>query len=237
MSAEPSSLTAKELAQVNGLIDSAKEDLISSIVKAVEKRQAEIADTAKTEIDQAVAKNQRIVLATVQGGTEKATSKTWAKLWEFVKVVFPVVATALLGYWVWTWQANIQTKISDEAEKLKTELAIKQDVNKRKLDLYEQVVAQMVELEGKIRAAQYNEDVKKQCQQALVTFNHTVKSKRLYMSQQAFQALIEFWQAAVDVLRGQGTLDNLQAKNSLAEDLIAQDIDVKNFGKLNLIKQ
>jgi hypothetical protein len=237
MSAERSSLTAEEVAQIEGLINSSKDKLISSIVAAVEKRQAEIADTAKTEIDQAVAKNQRIVLATVQGGTEKATSKNGAKLWEFVKVVFPVVATALLGFWVWKWQANIQTKISDEAEKLKTELAIKQDVNKRKLDLYEQVVTQMVELEGKIRAAEYNEDVKKQCQQALVTFNHTVKSKRLYMSDRAFQALIEFWQAAVDVLRGQGTLDNLQAKNSIAEDLIAQDIDVKNFGKLNLIKQ
>ena len=237
MSSEQSSLTPEELAQITALIDSAKQNLVSSVVAAVQKRQDEIAATAKTEIDQAVANNQRIVLATVQGGTQTATSSRWTKVWEFFKVVFPVIATALLGFGVWKWQAAIQKKIADEAEGLKTQMALRQDVSKRKLDLYEEILTQMVDIGSKIRAAQHNSEKKAECGPALLKFNQTVKSKRLYMNDQAFQALLDFWQAGVDVLRGQGTLEDLQAKNSIAEDLIAQDIDVRNLGKLNILTQ
>jgi len=237
MSSEQSSLTPEELAQITTLIDSAKQNWVSAVVAAVQERQDEIAAAAKTEIDQAVANNQRIVLATVQAGTQTTTSSKGKKFWEFFKVVFPVVATALLGYGVWKWQADIQKKISDEAEGLKTQLALRQDVAKRKLDLYEEVLTEMVDIGSKIRAAQHNPEKKAECGPALLKFNQTVKSKRLYMSDRAFQALLDFWQAGVDVLRGQGSLDDLQAKNSIAEDLIAQDIDVKNLGKLNLLTQ
>ena len=248
MSTESSPLTQEQLAQVNELLNSTKQDLISSVIAAVQAQQTEIAATAKTEIDQAVTKNQRILLATVQDGKGVTSSSKWAKFWEGFKVVFPVVATALLGFLVWNWQSNIQKKIdrqtevvkaelAQQTEVVKTELAVKQDFVKRKLDLYEDILIQMVETGSKIYAAQGNSEMKAACGPALLKFNETVKSKRLYISAEAFNALLDFWQAGIDVLRGKGTLEDLQAKNSIAEDRIAQDLNVKNLGKLNLSKQ
>lgn len=234
MSTKPPTLTKEQLEQINALIDAAKSEWISSVSQSVQTKQAEILATAKTEIDQAVAKNQRVVLATVQAGAEKGASTTGAKGWEAFKVLFPVIATALLGFVVWKWQSDIQKKIDHQSEYVKVELGLKAEFARRKLDLYQEILKQMAEVGSKVRAAQRNPEKKADLWPVLLEFNETVMSKRLYISDDAFKALLEFWQAGVDVFRGQATLDDLQAKNSDAEDKIAKDLDVKTLGKLKL---
>ena len=227
-------LTSEQVQEINKLIDDAKKNLVSSITTTVEKKQTEMIDAAKTEIDQAVVKNQRLILATVEAGVEKSVSSLRSKIWEGFKVVFPVLATAFLGFLVWKWQAEIQTKIDHQTEVVKAQLAFKGEFAKRKLDAYQEILNQMVDVGSKVHGAQHDEEMKAKLGPALLKFNETVKSKRLYMSHDAFQSLLDYWQAGIDVFRGKATLDDFRVKNSNAEDKIAQDLDVQNLGKLNL---
>lgn len=237
MSNKPSPLSKEQLDEINSLLDAAKEDWISTVSSSVQSKQAEIAATVKTEIDQAVAKNQRVVLATVQAGAEQAASSGRAKAWEALKLLLPVIATALLGFVVWKWQSDIQKKIDHQNELVKVELGLKGEFAKRKLDMYQDILKQMAEVGSRVRAAQRNNEKKADLWPALLKFNETVNSKRIYISDDAFKALLEFWQAGLDIFRGQATLDNLQEKNSRAEDEIANDLDIKTLGKLKLTEE
>ncbi len=234
MSTQQSALTDEQLGQITDLIDALKTQLISAVGDRVNAKQAAIIASVKKEVDGAVAANQRVVLATVQAGAEKTTSTIGTKLWEAFKVLFPVVGTAVLGFFVWQWQSDIQEKIDRQTEYLKVELGLKAEFAKRKLDLYQDILTQMADVGSKVKAGQRNPEKKADVWPALLNFNQTVRSKRLYISEDAFQALLEFWQAGVDVFRGQATLDDLQTKNSNAEDKIASDLDVKTLGKLKL---
>lgn len=166
MSTENTSLTREQLQQVNALVDEAKKELTRSIGAAWKAKQSEITAIAKSAIDEAVAKNQRIVLATVQESADSKTSKKeW--VWEVIKLLLPVIATALLGYWIWNWQSDIQQKIDHKTEEIKSDLALvlalKQHLGERKLDVYEDILSQMADVDGKLRAAQRNPEKKSEC--------------------------------------------------------------------------
>ena len=239
----PPALNETQLKQVNDLIGDAKSQIVSEAVGALTKKHGEVVKAAKVEIDEAVKKNQRVMVTAVRDSAAHDGSKFRGGFWEFVKILLPIFVTAYIGYLVWGWQSNIQQKIDDKSKVLESQLnekakVLEAQLNQKgayfehKLAVYEAIHKQMAEVTAKVHDARADPAKRREAFDALEAFSRLIDANRLYIPKdEVHNALTDMWQAGMDVFR-KGKLDDFEDKTRAAEKALGDDIGISNLNTL-----
>lgn len=240
MSTNTASLTPEQTNAVNELIDKALQDFAGTVEtitgNAIKANQEKIIEVAGTKITEAVNNNQRVIVAAGQSDSGKKDKE--GKWWKIFMTVLPIILTTTLGIWIWQAQKSIETKISENNERLKTELALKTEFYKKKLATYERTHEQMSQFIEALENAHVNS---KSISAAIDSIHNMYKdysSHRLYMS----NAVVDELEVLCDlgselpVLRAQGkgtaTMDQVIEQVSKVETKMREDLHVDEIGQI-----
>ncbi|HEX8146104.1 MAG TPA: hypothetical protein VF591_02790 [Pyrinomonadaceae bacterium] len=156
------------------------------------------------------------------GGSEKL--KTWLPL------VLPALATSVFGFLVWNAQTAIQQKVDNIEQQNKVQLAqfqsqlsLKEDFYKRRLEVYEKACQQIAEAEASLADYGATDEASKRATDVVKALYRFRKGNQLYWSGQLDQHLDELWELGIRKLRPpQGPEAEQLAEQLNAE--IAQEI-------------
>jgi hypothetical protein len=111
-----------------------------------------IVEEVRKQVESAIAENQKNILAGIQKAVSEAVETKYkvvvaqlgtdnpkkdSHLLQIMLVVVPVLLTVGLGWWVTRSQTEITRKIDEQKQDLTTRLALTQEYQKRKLDVYQ----------------------------------------------------------------------------------------------------
>jgi hypothetical protein len=243
MSTNTASLTPEQSNAVNELIDKALNDFAGTVGTitgdAIKANQEKIIETAGTKITEAVNNNQKVIIAAEPSDSGKKDKE--GKGWKTFMAVLPVILTAALGIWIWQVQKNIETKISENNERLKTELALKEEFYKKKLATYEKTHEQMSQFIGALENAQVNPNGISSANDSIRNLYKDYSSHSLYMSNAVVNELEELCDLGSDLpvlrLEGKGTatMDQVIEQLSKVETKMREDLHVDEIGQISEI--
>jgi len=151
------------------------------------------------------------------------------KKWEIVKLVLPIVLTAVLGLMVWYFQGQIQknadehnreiqAKVDENNRLLSTRLALTEEFYKRKLAEYEKVgivIAKLREALDRYDELEVDPEIGAQASDNTNAVRVIKESDFLFFSSKFRDKLDELWIIGVHVI-GKRELDSAE-KNNLAD--------------------
>lgn len=239
MSTSTASLTPEQTDAVNELINKALNEFAGTVGaitgNAIKAGQAKIIETAGTKITEAVNNNQKVIIAAEPGDSGRKDKE--GKGWKIFMAVLPVILAAALGIWIWQVQKNIETKISENNERLKTELALKEEFYKKKLATYEKTHEQMSQFIDALENARVNRNRIGSAIDSISRMYKDYTSHSLYMSNAVINELEELCDLGSDlpVLRKEGTatMDQVIEQVSKVETKIREDLHVDEIGRVS----
>jgi len=118
--------------------DNSTQQMILAAVKAQTEQaisacENRILEGIQKSVSEAVETKYKVVIAKL--GADEA--KKDSHLWQIVLAIIPIVLTVGLGWWVTRAQTEIVRRIDDQKQDLTTRLALTQEYQKRKLDVYQ----------------------------------------------------------------------------------------------------
>lgn len=118
--------------------DNSTQQMISAAVKAQTEQaisacEDRILKDIEKSVSEAVETKYKVVIA--KFGADEA--KKDSHLWQIILAIIPIVLTVGLGWWVTRAQTEIVRRIDDQKQDLTTRLALTQEYQKRKLDVYQ----------------------------------------------------------------------------------------------------
>jgi hypothetical protein len=215
------SLSQEQIESVKQIINSTIDGFIAT---AIRNNQASIIESINTSVAKAITENQKIVAAPIQLdlGNSAKTDKE-GNGWKIAGVILPVILTAILGFWV--------TSITNEAsEKLKTNLAVTEQLYKRKIEIYEETHKQMRLLVDAFQNASINPQSVGKASESLKLLNQTYKINKLYISDEVAKELEELWKLGIEAppLRPSGSVSTSQILTQVSKvaDAMKRDLGV-----------
>lgn len=241
MSTNTASLTPEQTNAVNGLIEKALNDFAGTVGtitgNAIKANQEKIIETVGAKITEAVNNNQKVIIAAEPSDSGNKDKGSEGRGWKTFMAVLPVVLTAGLGIWIWQVQKNIETKISENNERLKTELALKEEFYKKKLATYEKTHEQMSQFMGALENAQVNPKSVSSAIDSIGNMYKVYTSHSLYMSNAVINELGELCDLGSDlpVLRktGTATMHQVIEQVSKVETKMREDLHVDEIGQIS----
>ena len=220
-------LTSEQTKEIEQLIEKKREEFAGAVKSTVDAAFTANRDALLTsltgKVTEAVKGNQSVVLATVQG----AKRDTDQGIVEWLKLLVPIIATTVLGLLVWGWQKNTETKIDANTKLLETQLALKQEYFKRKMDVFHEISKQMAVVYSSARSANAGNQGAINNSIANVTkFSGLLDGNKIYMTDEAYSVLGSFWQAALDFSNKKVTLNDLEEKLTAAQNRVSKELDI-----------
>jgi len=233
MSNEKERLSKAQAEEVGRLIRVANDATVVSIQEivtaAIKDNEGKLLADLEAKVGEAVSKNQRVIITTVQeGSVEGAAKKGESKAWKALALLLPVVLTALLGMYV-----------DRRIEGLKSRLDLTTDFYKKKLEIYENNHKQIVRLIEALHNAQVDPTSKGTAIESLHTLNQGYTTDSLYMSNDLLKKLRDLYKAGVDMPAvrpsGKGNIASLMTKVSDVEEQMKKDLRLEEVGQINVI--
>jgi hypothetical protein len=191
---------------------------------ALSHHQETLLSELKTTISEALQKQQQVVA--VRLGTEKEGGGS--KLYELVKIMIPVVATALLGLWVFFLQQTTLGKMEEQKQDLGTRLALTQEYQKRKVAIYESCANEMSNLIQGLELMRIDRTNQKLASDSVYALYVCSRNNELYVSSDVAQALSDVRSHAIDDLQNASSqrpkTGVVEKDISKAEDLMRKEL-------------
>lgn len=234
--------TPNQIEAINQQITTALVGLTSKIetitARLINTNQDQIVKNAELRITDAINKNQRVIIASEPDAPKKGEDKE-GNGWKMFMVALPIIMTAALGFWTWTLQKDIETKISESSELLKTELALKEEFYKQKLKTYEENHKQMYQLVESLQNAQVDPESRSKAIENLRTMYQNYSSHSLYMSNEVIKELQKLWSLGTDLpairKNGKADMDQIIEQISQVEKVMREDLHVNEIGQFSKI--
>lgn len=227
-------LVKEQIAQARKDITETVQTNIAEVIKANERS---LLETIAKEISETINANQRVIIASVRNDPESSKDMKESNRWKIFMAALPIVLTALLGYFVWTVQTNIQKQISDSNESLKTELALKEEFYKKKLTTYERTHELMFQLTDSLEGSLHNVEDKQKASLFLGSLYEDYTRHNLYMSNDVVSELQKLFDLGGDmpVLRANGTatMGQILDQTTKVEMKMKEDLYVKEIGSIS----
>jgi hypothetical protein len=157
------------------------------------------------------------------------------KPWQLFVATVPVVATALLGLFVWWLQLGTNRQIDRSSKQLSTRLALTEEFYKRRFTIYDGADKQMIQLLAAVRNLDRNPndaDKKKEAVILLTRLNVSSRTNGLYMTADVSNGLLEVWSTATKL--PQLNRDGKQTIDDLSRDIAAVEAQMKKELLVNI---
>ncbi len=236
---------AEQAAEINRLIEEKKGEYAASATAAVSAAiidgRVALMSKVDTAVKEAISANQSIVLATVQSAKSENPK---GRLFEWAKILVPVIVTALLGVLVWRWQhaaedrsrvkqSELEAKIDQNAEFLKAKLALNQEYFKRKMDALQEIWKQMALVYADANTAYQNPNEMTKALNSLGKLSESLEASKLYLGDDTYAALNDFWAAARDLTLKQIKPAKLEEKRATAKAKVYHELGLSEINTLS----
>ena len=208
---------------LNGELPEGRASIEAMIVAAV-KAQTEqamaaneerILDSVQKSVSEAIETKYRVVIGRL--GAEKEGKDS--HLWQIILAVIPVVLTIGLGWWVSRGQTAIERKIDQQKQELTTKLALTQEYQKRKLDVYQKCSTSMNVLADSLQPLRLYPKDSKDASDAVRELYDCAKNNPLYVTKDVAALLAQVQDDAIVVMQKAPNVDT----TALEKDILAAE--------------
>lgn len=242
MSTENPIFTPEQLEALSALISESRNGIVqdtdSKVRAALGEYNDSISEGIGDTVARAVTENLRVVVAAVQStvpAVPVATAEAGSKFSrEMLIAVVPTILTIFLAFWTWTWQSDIQRKVDVQKEILTSQLSLKEEFFKRKLDVYQDTYNHLAKLVDALHSARRDTTQEERAVVALHDFNEFLTQKKLYIND-ATHALLQDVRADSTTILAQGRaapVDGLMGKIEKCGKQLEADLNVGELGHL-----
>jgi len=163
---------------------------------------------------------------------------------QLLVTLMTAIVTSAVGFAAWYAQSHVQQRLDDNAKKLETILALKQEVYSRELDRYESVHEQMAALFDALSQVQVDPTQKKTADEAINKLYVTYTTDSLYLSNDVVAQLKKLVSASGNLpsLNSSGTanapasltgIEDVQAQITVIENQMKTDLDLTHLGQIS----
>jgi hypothetical protein len=233
MSETPKTALTEE--QTKAITDLINANIMTAVTQSIQTNQALLISAIKTDIEQAVSQQQRVVVASItsEGTSARIQPRGESLTFKILMALLPILATAALGFY-------IDKKVDVSKQEITTKLAIQQEFYTRKLTTYANVYEQMAAFNqdlNNLRGDPTNVAAGMHAFEGMAKFDKFRRSNSLYMSAKVTKSMGEVWEAAAMVISNPTAAKKnpLTEKISAVETAIAEDLKSDSLGKITEI--
>lgn len=189
----------------------------------------------------AISENETRVLAGIQKAVSEAvetqykvvigqvgTKERESRVWPIMMTVLPVLLTVGLGWWVTRAQMQITKTIDDQKQELTTRLALTQEYQKRKLDVYQECTKNASNLTQALEALRMDPGDQKAASDAVHDLYSCTQNNVLYVTQDVVNALEKVQTDAIEIMQKAGrkpvSTEKVDEDVKAAEKLMLQEL-------------
>jgi hypothetical protein len=168
--------------------------------EAIFEREEKVLTEIKKAISSTVEDRYKVVVGEVgTHGKEKESRR-----WQITLAVLPVVLTIALGWWVTRAQTEITKTIDDQKQELTTRLALTQEYQKRKLDVYQECTKSASNLAQAVEALQMEPQDQKAVSDAVSGVYGCTQNNALYVTQEVANSMEKIQSDAIEIMQKAG---------------------------------
>lgn len=163
--------------------------------------------------------------------SEANKKSTWAQ--ELSKVVIPSLITAVCGFFIWNAQTDIEQKVTNSNQILRTQMALKEEFYKRRLTKYEDACTKIAGVGFALGRAEAVSESDTQATDRLAELDEIKRSNALYWSDDLDKRLGVLWALGIDKLRykhfDKTTNENIQSEILSLHKQMKADLALKEI--------
>jgi hypothetical protein len=142
--------------------------------------------------------------------------------------LIPSVVSAIVGFFIWNVQNDIQRTVTDSNQVLQTQLALKEEFYKRRLTIYEEACKNIASVKQALDKAESTPQNKTQAMKKIEELYMLNAGNTLYWSDDVEKRLGALWALSIDKLRGEKDADeNIRIEISGLHRQMKDDLNVK----------
>ena len=185
--------------------------------KSISACEGRILDGIQKSVSAAVETKYKVVIARL--GSEKVEKDSHG--WQIALTIIPVVLTIGLGWWVTKAQTEIVRRIDDQKQDLTTRLALTQEYQKRKLDVYQACAKSMSSLSDSLQPLRMDPKDLKAASDSVRDLYDCRQNNSLYVTRDVAALLAQVQNDGIVVMQNAAG-GNVDTKR-LEEDILATE--------------
>lgn len=202
--------------KIEGIVNARKDQLLSDFKNKID----QLPEKVNTEIENQISLIPGTIVEGIQSKITEAikagdllkinllgipaSPKSDSKIFQSFIVLIPVIATALIGWYVWDAQKDIEKRITEGNETFKSQLALSSEKYKKKSETYDEIRKQMEQLFYAFRNLQANSKdplAIAKASESLIAFDSTVKLKTFYIGDNTKEECKKLWNLSRTILQ------------------------------------
>ncbi len=170
-------------------------EISAQTAQSIQSSQKALMAELKETVENADKNNQKLFI----GKTELEEKKSDVAKRDWLQIGLPSltpIIVAILGYFIWTQQTDIQQQIAKQDKTFAMRMSITEEFYKRKLNVYEDINKQMLKLINDLKNSSAN-IAKEEVNKTFRALNFASKSQRLYLTEKVAKGVDDVWFAGI----------------------------------------